>query len=172
MSYDMLPWYIMIIRSKSQINRKYKSKYLLLLPILLLLHGCGFSYLAGIKVKPTSPESVNSSINVSAMSSVKPKVLEIVHQVAEKYGFQKTTLNLFERLLSGSLLVKYNREPGDEGRRIKMHVWQRSSNSFEITFEEFPAITQSKIGKQIQADLVIKLSESIGKEFIITQYPR
>jgi hypothetical protein len=143
-------------------NRKDINKCLCLLPILLLLHGC--INLAHVKIKPISPESANSSINVSAESSIKAKILEIVHQVAEKYGFQKTAPKLLVGLFNGSILVTYRRE-----LLFEVSVHQLSPNSFRIDLSEDLRITQSVMSKQIQADLVDKLSESLGKEYIITQ---
>lgn len=46
-----------------------------------------------------------------------------------------------------------------------------SLNSFRIDLSEDLRITQSEMSKQIQAELVDKLSESLGKEYIITQSP-
>ncbi len=135
------------------------------------MHGClpaaPWDKFYHINIEPTSPESGNSSISLLALSSAKPKVLEIVRQVAEKYEFLKTTPSLFEPFGS-SVLIKYRREQSDEKFLIDMSVIQMS-NYLYIWFREAPRLTRSKIGKQIQAELMRKLSESLGKEFIITE---
>ncbi len=145
-------------------NRK-KTKYLCLFPILLILHSCFGTCGWGIKIDPASPESVNSSIDVSVESPSKTQVLEIVHQVAEKYGLQEV------HPLIRTSLVSYG---GDPSRYITINVNQKSPNSFTISLEQLQVFIwqvweRHEIPKQILSDLVDKLSEGLGNEYIINQ---
>ncbi len=93
------------------------------------------------------------------------KVLEIVHQVAEKYGLQEV------HPLIRTSLVSYG---GDPSRYITINVNQKSPNSFTISLEELQVFIwqvweRHEIPKQILSDLVDKLSEGLGNEYIINQ---